>query len=173
MHLHKTTSGSSFEFFHKETLQQLLDILHQKEEFCVQLSGVTGCGKTVILTELYNEICSKGKNVLYFNWLQQGYDHTILEKNDSNLNDVILIVDGIDSMRNLKIQLQHLKNFRKIYVSSQDQNFYKRVDFLHFTDFINITSSTSSPLFTSLVSHYLELVNIEKIWYNKSYEIHK
>ena len=56
MHLHKTTSGSSFEFFHKETLQQLLDILHQKEEFCVQLSGVTGCGKTVILTELYNEI---------------------------------------------------------------------------------------------------------------------
>ena len=68
MHLHKTTSGSSFEFFHKETLQQLLDILHQKEEFCVQLSGVTGCGKTVILTELYNEICSKGKNVLYFNW---------------------------------------------------------------------------------------------------------
>ena len=162
MHLHKTTSGSSFEFFHKETLQQLLDILHQKEEFCVQLSGVTGCGKTVILTELYNEICSKGKNVLYFNWLQQGYDHTILEKNDSNLNDVILIVDGIDSMRNLKIQLQHLKNFRKIYVSSQDQNFYKRVDFLHFTDFINITSSTSSPLFTSLVSHYLHSLKIEE-----------
>lgn len=59
MHLHKTPSGSSFEFFHKETLQQLLDILHQKEEFCVQLSGVTGCGKTVILIELDPEKTKK------------------------------------------------------------------------------------------------------------------
>lgn len=162
MNSYKSISGSSFEFFHKETLKQLLDILHKKEEFCVQITGVAGCGKTVILMKLHNEISSLGKKVMYINSFEFNYNHTMFEKCIADLkDDDVIIVDGIDEVQTPTFILNQLKKFKKVYISSRKKYNYNNDD-LNFTDFINITSSTSSPLFTSLVSHYLHSLKIEE-----------
>lgn len=150
------------EFVHKEELQKLLNILHTKSEFFVLLSGYAGCGKTTILQKLYQEITSQGKKVIFVSAWMINYNDNKFQTSSLNLEDAIIIVDGIDESPSSNHILTFLKRFKKVYVSVRNPTSHSTV-FSHnltiesncFTDHIEVNTLSLNSLYKLRFEQYI------------------